>query len=113
MSEKTINTELFFEKLVESSKEKLKDRQQVIFAKKMYLIKNEENIKQAKEAGYDYEMIATVATAELLEMDIPKSFIAKRKDNEEVTIETRIRVGEIKKICEPKGEEYSNSHLEN
>ena len=38
-------------------------------------------------------------------MDIPKSFTAKKKDGEEVTVETSIRVGEIKKICEPEPEE--------
>jgi len=105
MSEKTTNTEIFLDKLVGSAKKKLKDRQQVILAKKMYLIKNEENIKQAKEAGYTYQIIAMAATAELLEMDIPKSFTAKKKGGEEVTVETGIRVAEIKKICEPEGEE--------
>ncbi len=105
MSEKTINTEIFFDELVESAKEKLADKNQVALAKRMYLSGNEEKIKQAKEAGYNYQMIAMAATAELLKMNIPKSFTAKKKDGEEVTIETEFRVGEIKKICEPEGEE--------
>ncbi len=105
MSEKTISNEIFFKELVGLAKEELTDRKQVVSAKEMYLIKNEENIKQAKEAGYAYQIIAMAATAELLEMDIPKSFTVKKKDGEEVTVETSIRVGEIKKICEPEGEE--------
>ncbi len=106
MLKKIANTEILFDKLVESAKEKVDDRRQVLLAKKMYLVKNKESIKQAKEAGYTYTMIAMAATAELLEMDIPKSFVIKRKDGEEVTIETGIGPGEIRKICEPEGEEH-------
>ncbi|RLA77083.1 MAG: hypothetical protein DRG30_01205 [Epsilonproteobacteria bacterium] len=105
MLKKIANTEILFDKLVESAKEKADDRRQILLAKKMYLIKNEESIRQAREAGYTYSMIAMAATAELLEMDIPKSFITKKKDGEEVTVETGIRPGEIIRICEPKGEE--------
>ncbi len=107
MLKKIANTEILFDKLVESAKEKVDDRRQVLLAKKMYLVKNKESIKQAKEAGYTYTMIAMAATAELLEMDIPKSFISKKKDGEEVTVEAGIGPAEIRKICEPKGEEHT------
>ena len=98
------NTKTFFDKLAESSKEEQTDQKRVAIAKKIYLINKEEEIKQAKEVGYSYPMIAKAATSELLETDLPQSFTVKTKEGEEKGRETSFTAREIKKFCETEGD---------
>ena len=86
--------------MAEMSKGGLSDRQRVSREKKIYIIQHGEDIKQAKAVGYSYALIAEVATAELLEKDLPGSFTLKTKDGEEKIIETKFKIPEIKKFCE-------------
>ncbi len=88
-------------RLAEYARENLTDQKRVSIGKKQYLIKNRDNILIALEVGYPYPMIAEVVTAELLETDILKSFIAKTKEGEEIMRETKISVAELKNFCEP------------
>lgn len=89
----------FLDKVVDAAKIDMSDVGQVTAARNLYLKNKEEDIKKAVAAGYSYTTIAKAATEELLEMDIPKSFVAMI-DGEEITLETKIGPEVIKKISE-------------
>lgn len=78
----------------------LTDIQRVGFAKKKYLIVNKEEIIQAVEIGYKYNVIASVASAELMKTGVPATFSKTNKEGAESTNETKFRAGEIKKFYE-------------
>lgn len=101
MARKAANTKTFSDILIELAKKELPEWQQVVAARRLYLANNEENIKQAVEAGYNYALIAEAATADLLKKDLPLTYTVKNEEGEEETLETKIWPWEINKICDP------------
>lgn len=91
-----ISSTAFIEQLAESSKT---DNQRVRIAKIIFLNKNRDDILQAEKVGYNFAVIAEVATAALLKTDTPKSFMGKTKEGKEVEKETKFSASEIKKFC--------------
>lgn len=83
-------------KLIKYARKELTDQQSVTIAKKYYLINKERDIMEAIAAGYSHDMIAKAATAELLEMDIPKKVELNR--GQEVITETIFMPYEIGKL---------------
>ncbi len=94
----------FFVTLAKVTEETFTDIKKVRIVKQLYLLNKKEDILQAKEVGYTYNVIAEVATSELLELNIPKSYIIKDKEGKEITRETKFNTNEIKNFCEPSEE---------
>jgi len=91
----------FFDSLRKYAKEELSETRQVALAKKEYLVKNKALLLKAVEVGYDYPLIAKVATAELLEsMDIPRVFKRTDKEGIEIEVASEIKPFEIRKFLE-------------
>lgn len=105
------DSKIFSEKIEALAKEELNDIMRVKIAKNTYLMRKKDELTEAREQGYPYALIAQVATEGLLEMGIPKTFIGKNKEGEEVTREVKISPSEIKKFIEPVALNRSKSSL--
>ena len=101
MARKTTKIVTFLEALTEHGNNILTDQQKVNIAKKKYLIENRDDILLAREVGYSVSIIAEVATLELLKTDVPKNYMVKNKEGDEVMKETKFYLSEITKLCEP------------
>lgn len=78
----------------------LTELQRVGFAKKKYLIVNKDEIIQAVEIGYKYNVIAAVASAELMKTGVPSSVTTTNKEGVESSRETKFGTREIKSFYE-------------
>ncbi len=101
MARKTTKIVTFMDVLTEHANNVLGDQMKVTIAKNKYLMSNRDEILLAREEGYMFPIIAEVATLELLKTDVPKNFTVKRKEGEEVMVETKFSPAEIRKFCEP------------
>lgn len=92
----------FSKRMKEYSKEYLEDGQRVRIAINQYLSSREEDLIQAQIDGYTYAQIAKVATIELLETNVVKTYKVKDKEGKEREVETVITANLIKNFCEVK-----------
>ena len=104
MAKRRTKFETFQEKLEALAATELNEHQRIRIAKKSYLMHKKDEIENAIEQGYNYQLIAKIATEELLATEVPKAFIRKNKEGEEVTVETKFVPVEIKKFIEPSEE---------
>lgn len=100
MAKRLTKNASFSEKIEALSKEELNDNIRVRIAKNTYFMRKKDELIEAREQGYPYPIIAQIATEELLEMDIPKTFIGKNKEGEEVMREVKFSPAEIKNFIE-------------
>ncbi len=92
----------FSGKLEALAVQELNESSRVNIAKKSYLMKKKDDILQAIEEGYNYILIAEVATEELLETGIPKSITVTTKEGAEVSREVKFIHDDIRKFIEEK-----------
>jgi len=96
------NNMTFEDRLKKAAQKELNIVSQVNIAKKSYLMKREEDIKKALEEGYHYILLAQVATDELLESDLPRTFTVTTEEGEEVEREIVFTYDDIKNFIENK-----------
>lgn len=103
MTRKKVKEVEFSDRIEKYAKEFIEDTHRVRIAINQYLMLREKDFLQASKEGYTYSQIAKVATLELLESDIPKTFESKDNEGNEIIVETQLRPKDIKNICESKG----------
>ena len=91
----------FSEEMMNYAKDKLTENQLRVISKNSFLLNKKADFIHAKAQGYTYSMIAEVATIEFLKSGEPRTFSVTNKEGKKVEFETKIRVVDIKNICEP------------
>ena len=89
MAKRRATSKTFSEKLEALATQKLPEGSRIKIARKSYLIEKKDDILKALEEGYNYSLIAEIATQELYERGIPDSITVTTKDGEEVTREVK------------------------
>jgi hypothetical protein len=100
MARKKVATQNFLTSFINYTSPELTDAQKVQIARKTYLLENKSDIIKAVDMGYNYNMLAKFITEELLKTDIPKVFVIKNKEGEEIERETKMPAALIRDLYE-------------
>ena len=96
MAQKRNETQTLSDALASQAGDLLTDLQKMRIEKNKYLLENESDILTAIKVGYPYNVIAEVATVELLKRGVPSSFTFKNKEGGEKVKETKFSAADIK-----------------
>jgi hypothetical protein len=100
MARKKVAAQNFLTSFINYTSSELTDAQKVHIARRTYLVENKSDIIKAVDMGYNYHMLAKFITEQLLKTDIPKVFVRKNKEGEEIEVETKMAPSLIKEFYE-------------